>query len=197
LKFDGGAVRKKLKKMAKKITKRLMGDTDVAKIARRYLVMNSFDGSLAILGVVVGTYMAEGASHPHIIISSGLGASVAMGISGFMGAYLIERSERIRDNNNGEESNDDVHGESMSLALVAGLSPFLVTLIAVIPFFLSLKHIINIEAAFVSSIVIIMVELFTLGVFLGKIARKNMIFHGLIALFVGGVTFLIVSILPF
>jgi len=182
----------------KRFVRRFMGNDDVAKIARRYLVMNAFDGVLTILGVVVGTYMAEGFTQPSIILSAGFGASLAMGISGAMGTYLTERSERIRKNTNGEEeSNGAVYKESLFLALVDGLSPALVTLIAIIPFILALRYIISVETAFISSIIIIAGELFGLGAFLGKIAGKNIIFHGLVTLIAGIAVFLIVSILPF
>jgi len=175
-----------------------MGDDDVAKIARRYLVMNSFDGVLTILGVVVGTYMADGFSHPNLVLSAGFGASFAMGISGAMGTYLTERSERIREYTNGDdESNGDVHEESLFLALVDGLSPALVTLIAIVPFLIALRSLISIESAFISSIVIIVAELFGLGAFLGKIAGKSIILHGLVTLLAGIAVFLVVSALPF
>jgi len=55
-----------------------MKNDNIAKIARRYLVMNSFDGVLTILGVVVGTYMADEITHPSIVLSAGFGASLIM-----------------------------------------------------------------------------------------------------------------------
>lgn len=59
-------------------------------IARRYFVMNAFDGALTILGVIVGAFMAREAD-PRVIIGAGVGASLAMGISGAWGAYMAER----------------------------------------------------------------------------------------------------------
>ena len=67
----------------------------ISGISRRYFVMNSFDGAMTMLGVVVGAHSAQ-ASDPRIVIGAGLGASVAMGMSGFSGAYLTERAERMR-----------------------------------------------------------------------------------------------------
>lgn len=187
-----------IRERMEKFTNGLMGNDDIAKIARRYLVMNSFDGVLTILGVVVGIYMADGAPHPSIVLSAGLGASLAIGISGSVGTYLTERSERTREKASSEDARSkDVHGESLLLALVDGLSPLLATLIAIIPFFLALKHIISIEAAFILSIIIISGELFGLGAFLGKIAGRDIVLHGLITVFAGAATFLVVSALPF
>jgi predicted membrane protein (TIGR00267 family) len=174
-----------------------MGNDEVAKIARRYLVMNSFDGVLTILGVVVGTFIAEGFAHPNIVLSAGFGASIAMGISGAMGTYLIEKAERTRENTSSEdELKKDVHEDSLFLALVDGLSPAFVTLIAIVPFLLALKFVISVELAFVLSVTIIALELFGLGAFLGKISGKSIISHGLITLLVGVAVFLAVSSLP-
>jgi len=63
-----------------------------------------------------------------------------MGISGFMGAYLTERSERTGYQNDDEEDiNSSINKESLFLAFVDGLSPALMTFIAVIPFILAFK----------------------------------------------------------
>ncbi len=185
-------------KRTNRLTKRFMGNDNVAKIARRYLVMNAFDGVLTILGVIVGTFSANGFAHPDVVLSAGFGASLAMGVSGAMGTYLTERSERLRENGSGEdELNGDVDEESLFLALVDGLSPALATLIAIIPFILAIRYLISVELAFISSIIITAGELFGLGAFLGKIAGRNIVFHGLVTLIAGIAVFLIVSALPF
>ena len=160
--------------------------------------MNSFDGTLTILGVITGTFLAEGTTHASIILHAGFGTSLAMGISGFMGAYLTERSERTGELNDDEKGeNSDIHKESLFLAFVDGISPALMTFFAVIPFILAFTNIILIETAFLLSMVLMMGELFALGLFLGKIAGKNIILHGVITVLAGVATFLIVSILPF
>src|SRR3989339_1562125 len=68
---------------------------NIAEIGRRYFAMNSFDGILTILGVLIGSYMAK-VQDPHIIISTGFGVSIAMGISGMWGTYLTEEAERSK-----------------------------------------------------------------------------------------------------
>src|ERR1700690_1570000 len=68
---------------------------EVGETARRYFAMNAFDGVLTTLGVLVGSYIGRVRS-AHQVIAVGLGAAVAMGISGFYGSYLIERAERDR-----------------------------------------------------------------------------------------------------
>ncbi|MDH5376372.1 MAG: hypothetical protein OEZ21_11250, partial [Candidatus Bathyarchaeota archaeon] len=59
----------------------------VAPISRRYFIMNAFDGATTILGIVIGAYVAEITSE-FLVIWSGLGATLAMGLSGFVGAYM-------------------------------------------------------------------------------------------------------------
>lgn len=184
--------------MLKRAIRYFTGDDETAKIARRYLVMNSFDGALTILGVVVGTYFAEGTAHATVVLSAGFGTSLAMGISGFVGAYLTERSERTRASAYDEGAQAiDVHEEALFLAFVDGVSPAAITFVAVIPFILTLRRVISSETAFISSMFIIMGELFCLGVLLGRISGKNVILHGLITVLAGVGTFLIVSMLPF
>ena len=69
--------------------------TKASGIARRYFVMNGFDGAMTVFGIVLGSWIA-GVSKPNIIILAGLGACLAMGISGFSGAYMAEKAERER-----------------------------------------------------------------------------------------------------
>ncbi|MEM4810310.1 MAG: hypothetical protein QXS92_00145, partial [Thermofilum sp.] len=74
----------------------LIRATDFPKIARRYFAMNFFDGLLTMLGFVAGYYLAGG-RNPALIVSAGLAASAAMGVSGFTGALLTEYAERQRE----------------------------------------------------------------------------------------------------
>ncbi|MCK4434143.1 VIT1/CCC1 transporter family protein, partial [Candidatus Bathyarchaeota archaeon] len=67
--------------------------SEIAPISRRYFIMNAFDGATTILGIVVGAYVAEITSES-LVILSGLGATLAMGLSGFAGAYMTEEAER-------------------------------------------------------------------------------------------------------
>ena len=67
--------------------------TKVDEIGRRFFVMNAFDGSLTILGTIVGAYFS-GLLDAAILISVGLGSSLAMSMSGLFGAYLAEAAEQ-------------------------------------------------------------------------------------------------------
>jgi predicted membrane protein (TIGR00267 family) len=182
--------------------RKFVKDESIAEIARRYFVMNAFDGALTVLGVLVGSYMANGTVSSSIVIKAGLGSAIAMGISGMVGAYLTERSERVHDmvyeptNPNSPETVEEAHEEALFLALVDGLTPALIALIAVMPFFFSLHQLIPNQSALLISTILVMSELFTLGVFLGKIAKKNILLRGLITLSSGVLVFLSILMLP-
>ena len=51
---------------------------NVGEIARRYFVMNAFDGVLTIIGMLMGN-MAAGVTNANIVITTGLSTSIAMG----------------------------------------------------------------------------------------------------------------------
>ena len=65
--------------------------TKASGIARRYFVMNGFDGAMTIFGIVLGSWIAK-VTKPEIILLAGFGACLAMGVSGFFGAFMAEKS---------------------------------------------------------------------------------------------------------
>jgi predicted membrane protein (TIGR00267 family) len=159
----------------------------VASISRRYFVMNSFDGAMAILGVVVGAY-GSGAINPRIVIGAGLGAAIAMGASGFSGAYLTERAERKRKLLVMKKAmladvSNSIHGRAMKVAtvwaaLIDGLSPMVTAIIPMIPFFMNSLGLISIDQAIWYSVSSIMCILFLLGAYLGRISKESMLRSG-------------------
>jgi predicted membrane protein (TIGR00267 family) len=171
-------------------------------IARRLFVMNAFDGTLTILGVVVGAHMS-GASDPHVVITAGIGGSVAMGISGVSGAYLAERAERLRDLRKLEVAMltdlEDTHFAKASklatlvIALVDGISPAICAIILILPYLL--VPIISLEVAFYVAVVTSLLLLFMLGIFLARISEEMALLSGLRMVLVGIITILIVGTL--
>lgn len=176
----------------------------MSSISRRYFVMNSFDGAMTMLGVVVGAHGAQ-VSDPKIVIGAGLGASVAMGMSGFSGAYLTERAERMRRLKTLKkamlsEMRKSIHAKasraaSLWVAVVDGISPALAAAIPMVPYVLSILRVLSSEQAFVGSLTLIMSTLFGLGAFLGRISKENMLLSGLRMIIVGAATMLIVMLL--
>jgi len=168
--------------------------SEVAPISRRYFIMNAFDGATTILGIVIGAYAAE-ITNESWVIWSGLGVSLAMGLSGFVGAYMTEEAEREKKLNALEKSmltelKDSVVGKASRFAslwagIVDGVSPALTALVCLTPFFLSSHGLFSINFAIQLSVAIALSIMFLLGVFLGKISNRNMFFHGAKMLFVG------------
>jgi len=166
----------------------------VAPISRRYFVMNGFDGAMIILGIVIGAYIA-GTNNATWIITTGLGASIAMGLSGFYGAYATEEVERIIKLNKLEKSmlkklDKSIIGRAgkfatLWVALVDGLSPFIIAIISLIPFIFSVFGFISVVYAIYSSMAIVLFILFLLGIFMGKMSKKNIIISGIKMLLVG------------
>jgi len=160
---------------------------EISEIARRYFVMNAFDGILTIIGVLTGSYAArvESAS---VVISMGLATSVAMGISGLWGAYFTEAAERKRDldeleNHTLTDLSETRIGRAsrvagVIVALVDGLAPFLSALIVLLPFFFS-TSLGDIYLSYYLSLGIALLSLFGLGAFLGMVSRENVALWGL------------------
>jgi len=69
--------------------------THISDIARRYFVKNGMDGSMTVLGIILGSWAAR-VKNPYVIVMAGLGACLAMGVSGLFGAYITEKAERKR-----------------------------------------------------------------------------------------------------
>lgn len=169
-------------------------------IAERYLIMNGFDGALAILGVVIGSYIA-GVSDVKIILSTGFGASLAMGISGALGAFMAEKAQRIRNIKELEQAmftnlkNSIINRASIVaviyVALIDAISPIITASIALFPFILSFYGFLSLRNAIIASVILNMSVLFILGIFLGRISKSNMITQGALMVLAGIVTLLL------
>lgn len=166
----------------------------VGEIARRYFALNAFDGVLTMLGILVGSYFG-GIRDPGSVVTLGLTASFAMGVSGFYGAYMTEKAERRRALTELEASTlcdlsdtDIGHASTYAtivVSLIDGFSPFLAAAIAVSPFLLG--DAIDIETDYYVSFTLAFIELFALGAYLGSISRERMITSGIKMVGVGGI----------
>ena len=175
-------------------------------IARRYFVMNGFDGALTTLGIILGLYFVN-QLNAKIIISAGIGAGFAMGVSGAWGAFMAERAERIRNQKELEkelftELDNSVITRASTTAIVVvsivdALSPVLTTVISLSPFFLSLLGIIDIVFATGLAIIINLSTLFCLGLFLGKVSKSNLLINGLLMVGAGGFTAMVLYFISF
>jgi len=171
--------------------------SDVGTISRRYFVMNTFDGALTILGVIIGAYIA-GILESITIITAAISGSIAMGVSGISGAYMTEKAERTKELKELQRAmvsnlENGLHHKSYKFAtifaaLVDGISPAFAAMFVVSPFFIVSYGIINVETAFFITIAMTLLLLTILGIYLAKISDESMIKYGIQMLGVGMVT---------
>lgn len=177
--------------------------TKASGIARRYFVLNGFDGAMTVFGIVLGSWVA-GVATPGIIVLAGMGASLAMGMSGFFGAFMAEKAERERHLKEMEEATnnkiEDIHYDAAKfvtvyVALIDGISPALTAIISLIPFLLVSVGWMTMSHAYVISLILSLSTLFLLGIYLGKVARENGWFYGIAMLTAGAFTALIIFLI--
>jgi predicted membrane protein (TIGR00267 family) len=161
--------------------------TQMTPIARRYFIKNGFDGSMTVLGIIVGSWIV-GVASAEIIVTAGLGACLAMGVSGLFGAYMTERAERknrletleaamLTDLSNSVQ-NDAASFASVYAAAIDSTSPMLTGIISLIPFILTGIGLVAISEAYIASLILTLATLFSLGLYLGKIAKENVLLYG-------------------
>lgn len=163
-------------------------------LSRRYFVMNAFDGTLAILGIIIGTYLAIGINQ-RVIIGSSIGACIAMGISGFTGTFLTETAERKRSmmkmenlmlkKMSGTVIEKAMNFASVYTAFINGIAPVIVVLACLTPFILLGNGLIQPPQALHLSLSIAFTILLTLGIYLGEISKENKWISGARMLIIG------------
>ena len=179
----------------------LLAITKSEGIARRYFVVNGFDGALTMLGLLVGFRVAGGVP-AHVAVSACLGAAIALGVSGATSAYLSEAAERRKALRELEQAmvtrlQESAHGEAallvpFAIALVNGLSPLLISLIIMIPLWLSVAGVLSPREPLVPPIALAFVSIFVLGAFLGRIGHAFWLWTGLRAVLIALATSLLI-----
>jgi len=174
------------------------------KIARRALANNAFDGVLTMIGVLMGNYLGN-VRDAGIVIRIGIATAVSIGVSGLWGAYLAESAERGRELAELERIALTDLGETkigrasrvavVVVSVVDGMSPFISSLIVLIPMFLA-GLIGDILVSYVLSFLIGLVSLFGLGMFLGRISGRSLVGYGLRTVVAGVVAIVINALLP-
>jgi predicted membrane protein (TIGR00267 family) len=156
---------------------------NIDQIARRYFVMNSFDGVLTTMGILIGSFLAS-VKDPSIVLSATIGGATAMGISGIWGAYLTEHAERKKELTELEvmlhtklkktKFGRATKAASIIVALIDGIAPFLSAIIIMLPFFF-IGALGAVNMAYYVSFGISIVVLACLGLFLGHISSESLI----------------------
>ncbi len=177
--------------------------TKATKILRRYFAMNAFDGAMTSLGVVIGSYISN-IGDARAVIGVILVSGVAMAVSGFSGTYMAESAERSKSLNELEDAmlvdlEDTIYGQaskfvSILAAIVDGSAPFMASIPSVVPFYLALSGVMSLQIAFFVSIGASLATLFMLGVFLGRVSERNVIYSG-VKMVIAGVAVALLALL--
>jgi predicted membrane protein (TIGR00267 family) len=173
-------------------------------IARRYFVVNSFDGALTMLGLLLGFHVSKGVDL-EVVIPACLGAAIALAMSGLTSAYLSEKAERKRELKNLQEAMvSDLSGSAQDkasrwvpvwVALINGLSPLLMSLIIITPLWLTQLGFVLPLGPFESAIGVAFGLIFLLGVFLGRVSGKFWLFSGLQTLIIALITTFLIYVI--
>jgi predicted membrane protein (TIGR00267 family) len=170
-------------------------------IARRYLVVNGFDGALTMLGLTIG-FITSGGVPVSVAISACLGAAIALGASGLTSAYISESAEKRRELRELEgallaDLTETDHGRASRLtplvvAAVNGLAPLAMSLLIIAPLWLAQLGVPLPLAPLHASVAVAFVVIFLLGVFLGRVSGKFWAWSGLRAVLIAGATVLVI-----
>lgn len=166
-------------------------------IMRRYFVVNGFDGALTMLGLIIG-FLVSKPANLSVIINVCLGAAIALGMSGLSSAYISESAERQRALGKLERAmisdlQESAHGDAtrwvpLLIALVNGLAPLIISLLILLPLWLSLAGVALPVPPLYAAIFIALLLIFLLGIFLGRIAGVSWLRSGIQTLLVAVVT---------
>lgn len=175
---------------------------EIDEIARRYFALNSFDGVLMILGIIIANFIASIKDY-RIIITTCIGAAVAVTISGIWGAYLTESAERTGKMKKLEKrvglsfKKSPLHKAhsfaAILLAMINGLSSLFAALIIISPFFFFS----SISSAYYTAIALAFLILFLIGMFLGSISKNNLFLSGIKILLAGLICSIIILIIEY
>lgn len=175
------------------------------RIARRYFVVNGFDGALAMLGLVMGFYVT-GMASLEVAITACMGTAVALGVSGISSAYISESAERQRALRSleeamaGESLEDSSHGRAARLvpfyvAAVNGLAPFVTALLIMGPLWLVRGGVPLPISPFAAAAVVATFLLFLYGVYLGTVSGTFWLWSGARTILIAMVTGVIILLL--
>ncbi len=170
-------------------------------IARRYFVVNGFDGALTMLGLLVGFSVSETTQLP-VVINACLGAAIALGVSGVSSAYISESAEKRHELRELERAMIADLGQStyghgarvlpLVIALVNGSAPLVISFLIIVPLWMAQASLPLPAEPLHAAQATALVTMFLLGVYLGRISGTFWLWAGLRTLLVAAVTALLV-----
>ena len=171
-------------------------------IARRYFVVNGFDGALTMLGLLIGFYVSNEDAALNMVITACMGAAIALSVSGVSSAYISESAEKKQELKELEgamitDLQDSAHGQATRLmpfiiAVVNGFAPLIFALIIMMPLGLAQWQPELITYPIETSVLVAFILIFILGVFIGNISGSFWLWAGLRALLIALITSLLI-----
>lgn len=166
-------------------------------IARRYVVVNGFDGAFTMLGLMTGFYLGGNVALD-VIIAASLGVAIALGASGVTSAYLSESAERRRALSELEAAmitdlSATAEGRTARIAtfviaLANGAAPLVISLAIMVPLWMASADMALPMPPLLVAIATAFVCIFGLGMFLGEVGGTFWLWSGLKAVLLAAVT---------
>lgn len=166
-------------------------------ITSRQFIRGFSDGALSTLGVVIGASSAS----TQVIIAAGIGGAMANGISNILGAYSAENVEgylRLRGVEKAMVSRDlknstmhrSIRRRTLRVGALDGGGTVIGGLIPVFPYMAGIEG----EALMISIITVIGL-IAGIGIYLGKLSKRNLVYSALkMAAFAGAVAGIVYAI---
>jgi len=161
---------------------------DTGPVIRRFFINTLFDSTFMLLGIIVGAAFAADASLGVILVTM-VTSSLALGISTGVSVYEAESLEHERKISELERAlfreltGTKIEKSSKSIIMLAVLINFLTPLfscaVTISPFVLTALKIIEIDIASWFSVVLALSILFSAGVYMGKLGKRNPWIRGL------------------
>jgi predicted membrane protein (TIGR00267 family) len=178
-------------------TSRLLEISGSGGIFRRYFVVNSFDGALTMLALIVG-FMVSPPTPLGVLVNACLAAAIALGVSGISSAWVSEVAERKRALAELEEAmiadlKSSAHGDAarwvpLLVVLVNGGAPLLASLCIIAPLWLGHSGVPLPASPLYLAIAVALALIFVLGVLLGRVAGTSWFSSGLRTMAIAAIT---------
>ena len=170
-------------------------------IARRYFVVNGFDGALTMLGLLMGFYVSNDVVLKTVVTAC-MGTAIALAVSGISSAYISESAEKKKELKELEDAmvsdlQESAHGQAARfmpfiVAVVNGMAPLVFALIIMMPLGLARWQPGLITYPIETAVAVAFILIFFLGVFIGKISDSFWLWAGLRALLIALITSLLI-----
>ncbi len=173
---------------------------DVGPIIRRLFINTLFDSTFMLLGIIVGAAFAADVNMGVVLITM-VTSSLALGISTGVSVYEAESLERERKISELERalfrdlSGTRIERSAKSITIMTALinfsTPLVSCAVTISPFVLAALRILEADVAPWFSVMLALITLFSAGVYMGRLGKKNPLLKGLRMAIFGLIAFII------